>query len=392
MPTLRPSSDDSTICQERADLNRPQTWAIANYIAQNRLLFISISRKAPTKPGYPTPLRGLSDRIASFSKHLGHEQKIDAGDIKTNLALTMLKPTHCVSRSNGKNKYGKSRVRLTLCKTASSRTESSRLEKTVQYTVRNYSRGDEVAIAKIHSECFGPTSPERLMQWGRYHGVRPEDIFVGVMDGKLVSSVIVVFKQLHCGKGIYLKTAGISGVCTDSDYRKKGIVTNLMKLSLDHALRNGVSNASLLTGLYIPAHRIYERLGFIDIMTSRTHIKYIDYPFIFARWLRQLNRLLEDSKIAGRKLEGWEKTVVVIQLREVGTLSFKFGEKRFQRLKKPPKRADIEFSTDIQTYTKIMRGVLKWEDAVKTNKLIVKQGEPADIETLKRVLNWRWDD
>jgi len=269
--------------------------------------------------------------------------------------------------------------------------ETNRLEKTVQYKVRNYLKGDEVALARIFSECFGPVTSSRILQWYRISSMRPEDVFVGVIDGKLASHVSMEFKQLHHGEGVYLKTGGIGGVCTDSDYRKKGMVTNLMKFILEHAQQQGVSNASLYTSLDIPAHRIYQRLGFVDVMTWRTYIKFIQYPYVFARWLRHLNRSLKDSKIAARKLEGWEKTVI-IQLKEVGTLSFRFRKKRFQRLKKPPKRVDIEFSTDSETYTKIMRGVVQWEDAVKAEKLIVKRGELADIEMFKRILHWRWDD
>jgi len=269
--------------------------------------------------------------------------------------------------------------------------EKYRLEKPVQYTVRNYRKGDEVPLAKIFSECFGPVTPSQIVRWHRGSNVRPEDIFVGVVDGKPVSHVNMEFKQLHHGEGVYLKTAGIAGVCSDSDYRRKGIVTNLMKLALDQAEQRGFSNTSLFTGFDLPAIRIYQRLGFVDVMTWRTYIKYIDYPFIFARWVRYLNRSLKDSKIAARKLEGWEKSVV-IDLKEVVTLSFRFSEKRFQRLKKPPKRADVQFSTDLQTYEKIMRAVVQWEDAVKEGKLIVKRGEAEDIEMLKRILNWRWDD
>jgi len=265
------------------------------------------------------------------------------------------------------------------------------LEKTARYTVRNYLKGDEAAMARIFCECFGPITPNRIRRWHREGPVHPEDIFVGMVNGKLVSHVNAEFKQLHHGEGVYLKTAGIAGVCTDSDHRKKGIVTNIFKLILDHAQQKGASNASLFTGLDLSAHRIYQRFGFVDIMTWRTYIKYIDYPFIFARWLRHLNRDLKGSKIAARKLEGWEKTVV-IQLKEVGTLSFRFRKRRFQRLKTPPKRVDIEFSTDLQTYARILRGVVQWEDAVKAGTLLVKRGEPADIEMLKRILNWRWDD
>jgi len=265
------------------------------------------------------------------------------------------------------------------------------LEKPVRYTVRNYLRGDEVALAGIFSECFGPTTPRQVLQWHRRGDVRPENIFIGVVDGKLVSNVEALFKELHHGEGAYLKTAGIAAVCTDSDYRKKGVVTNLLKLILECAEQNGVSNASLFTGLDFPAHRIYQRLGFVDILTWRSYIKYIDYRSVFARWVRDLNRSLKGSKIAARKLEGWEKSVA-IQLQEVGTLSFRFRRKRFQKLRKPLKRVDIEFSTDLQTYEKVMRGVVSWEDAVKTKKLTVKRGEPADIEMLKRIWHWRWDD
>jgi len=265
------------------------------------------------------------------------------------------------------------------------------LEKPVPYRVRNYRKGDEVALAKIFSECFEPVTPRKVVQWHRIAGIRPEDVFVSVVDGKLVSHVEVVPKQLHHGEGIYLKTAGIGGVCTDSDYRKKGIVTNTLKLALDQARQRGLSNTSLFTDLEIPAHRIYQRLGFVDVTTFRTCTKYIDYPSIFARWVRQLNRSLKASKIAARRLEGWEKSIA-IQLKEVGTLSFGFRKGRFRRLKKPPLRADVEFSTDLQTYTRILRGGVQWEDMVKTGKLTVKRGEPADIEMLKRIIKWNWGE
>jgi len=263
------------------------------------------------------------------------------------------------------------------------------LERPLQYVVRNYRRGDEAHLAKLFSECFGPTTPRVIMQWYRRLKVPPEHVFIGEADGKPVSSVEVVFKQLSMGEGVYSKTCGISGVCTDSDYRNKGIVSNLMKLALEYAKNSGASSASLFTGLGIPAHRIYQRLGFFDIMTLRTYIKCLDYPSIFARWIRQLNRTLKGSKIAKKRLEGWEKSVI-IQLQEVGTLAFRFRKGRFQRLKKAPKKADIEFSTDLQTYARIMQEAVTWEDAVRADKLIVKRGEAVDIEMLKRLLQWEW--
>jgi len=262
----------------------------------------------------------------------------------------------------------------------------------VQYVVRNYRKGDEAYLARIYSECFGPTTPRLLRQLYRTNRVLPQHIFISEVDAKPVSCVEMVFKQLHLGEGVYLKTSGISGVCTDSDYRKRGIVTNLMRLSLNFAESSGASNSSLYTGLDIPAHRIYSHLGFVDIMTRRTYIKYLNFPLVFARWIRMLNRQLKDSKIAARKLQGWEKSVV-IELKEVGPLAFRFRRERFERLKKQPKKPDIVFATDLSTFTQIIReGVLDWEQTVKTRKLTWKRGEPADIEMLKRILRWMWED
>jgi hypothetical protein len=61
-------------------------------------------------------------------------------------------------------------------------------------------------------------------------------------------------------------------------------------------------------------------------------------------------------------------------------------------LAKPPKRVDIEFSTDLETYVRIRRNVVQWEDAVKSGKLEVAKGEAPDIEIFKRILHWKWDE
>lgn len=265
------------------------------------------------------------------------------------------------------------------------------METPTKHTVRNYQKGDETTIAKLLSECFGPVTPSTVRRWHRIARMRAEDVFLGIVDNKPVSHVSIELMQLHHGENVYLKTAGIGGVCTDSDYRKKGVITNLMNLALAHAQREGFSNASLFTGLTIPAHRIYLRLGFIDVLTTRFYTKFIDYRFAFSRWIRYINRSLKDSKLAVRKLEQWQKSVV-IRLREVGALSFRFDGKRFRRLGKPPKKAGIDFSTDQQTYTNMMRGIVKWSDAVEAQKLVVNRGEPADIEMLNRILTWTWSE
>lgn len=265
------------------------------------------------------------------------------------------------------------------------------LQKDTKYLVRNYRKGDEARLAEIYSECFSPVTPRRIKKWHRRVGVLPEHIFIGEVEGKLTSSVELEFQKLHLGEEVYLKTGGIAAVCTDSDYRRKGIGTNLMKQALNYTKQSGVSNSALFTDLDIPAHHIYSRMGFVDISTFQSFIKYLDYPFVFKRWIRRRNRLLKYAKIAKRKLQDWDKSVV-IDLKDVGALCFRFKCGRFQTLKKQPKTPDIVFSTDAQTYTRICWGAIEWEHAVKTRKLVVEQGEPADIEMLKRILRWMWEE
>lgn len=265
------------------------------------------------------------------------------------------------------------------------------LEKDVEIEVRTYKKGDEVRLAEIYSECFGPATPREVKKWHRRAKVLPEHVFIGEVEGKLVSSVTLEFKKLHLGEDVYVKTGGIAGVCTDSDCRRRGVATNLMKQALNYTKQSGISTSALFTDLDIPAHRIYSRFGFIDVATFQSFIKYLDYPFVFKRWIRWLNRLLKHAKIARRKLQSWEKSVV-IELQDIDTLGFRFKHGRFQMLKKSPKTPDIIFFTDVKTYDRVCRGAINWQDAVETGKLVVKKGTPADIEMLMRILRWTWEE
>jgi hypothetical protein len=104
-----------------------------------------------------------------------------------------------------------------------------------------------------------------------------------------------------------------------------------------------------------------------------------------------LNQSLKSSKVARKRLEGWDKSVRIV-LSDVGTLAFRFEKNRFLHLPKPPKKADIELSTDLKTYVKIRRGVVQWEDVVKGGWLSLTKGERADVEMLQRILRWKWDE
>ena len=152
---------------------------------------------------------------------------------------------------------------------------------------------DEAQIAQILSECFGPVTPRQLRRWLDKPGVKD---FVCEVEGKTVSHIDIEFKDLHLGEGVYLKTGGIGGVCTCSEYRRKGVMTDIMQQTLDYIKNTGVSNSALYTGLMLPAHRIYERSGFCDVQTWPFYLKILDFPYVFRLWLRDLNRSIKTSR------------------------------------------------------------------------------------------------
>jgi len=261
----------------------------------------------------------------------------------------------------------------------------------IHYTIRNYRRGDEEALIQILSECFGPSAAGEVRRKRRRLERSPESLFVGEVEGRVVSSVRVKDLKLHVGEGNYIPTCGVAGVCTDSDYRRRGIATSLLKACLQHARMRGISNASLFTATTLPAHRIYTRLGFVDITNFQVYIRYLDFKYAFKSLIRHLNRRLKWSKAARRKLSGWRR-LVVIDFEGVGPLGLRLGEDGFRTLGRPPKRPDIHLSTDVQTFTGILWDSICWEEAMKTGRLRVRRGSTEDIEMLRRILQWVWED
>lgn len=263
------------------------------------------------------------------------------------------------------------------------------MEERPKYIMRERQEGkDDVKLAQILSECFGPITPRQMRQWIQQAEGKN---FVLEIGGEVVSQVEIDIKELHLGEGVYVKTGGIGGVCTCSDFRRKGIMTNLLQQSLTYIKNSGISNSALYTGQMLPAARIYRRLGFCDVQRWPFYVKYLDYPYVFRTWLRDLNRYLKSSKIAQKTLQNWNRTIV-FELEKIGAQSFRFHNGHFQNVPKLPKSPDIVIATNVETLTRIMWGDKKFEDAVKTGKILVKHGSEADLNMLRKVLIRIWDD
>lgn len=269
------------------------------------------------------------------------------------------------------------------------------MEQEIRYHVREAQIDkDEKKLAQLLSECFDPTTPRQVRRWIRRVEKESKDwskSFVAEVDGAVVGNISVELKELHLGEGINVKTGGIGGVCTCSNYRRIGIACNLLGLSLSYVKNSGVSNSSLYTGRMLPAHRIYERFGFFDIETWCVYIKLLDFNYFFGTWLRNLNRHLKVSKIARKTLQNWDRSIV-FEFQKFGKKSIRYRHSRFERLSKPPRSPNIIISTKAETLIQVMWGEMDFWSAIRTGKMTVKQGNEADLKILKKVIIRIWGD
>jgi predicted N-acetyltransferase YhbS len=137
--------------------------------------------------------------------------------------------------------------------------------------IRTYEDGDEDEIAKLLNECFDSFRSSSLTgeTWLKVFdfdtGYRKDLAFVAEKDGRIVSHVQLVERDLTVGRAATLKIAGIANVSTLRDHRRDGISTKLIAHAIEDAKEQGFPATALFTGAQIPAHRIYQRLGLTDV-------------------------------------------------------------------------------------------------------------------------------
>jgi GNAT superfamily N-acetyltransferase len=212
--------------------------------------------------------------------------------------------------------------------------------------------------------------------------------FVAEIDGKIVGRFVLKYRDLHLGERIYVRTAAVTGVCTDPDYRKRGVATILLNAGLEFAKNDGAACSGLFTAINGPAQRVYSKLGFLDIEKFQIQSKLIDFRFMFLGRLKARSGLLKHSKLAMCSLKDWNK-VVVLEILGEDTIAFKHRGANFQPLESPKKK-DVVISTDAKTLYELMDAGTSWKDVANSGKLKIKQGIQEDVEKAFQILQWNW--
>jgi predicted N-acetyltransferase YhbS len=104
-------------------------------------------------------------------------------------------------------------------------------------------------------------------------------------DGKDVSHLNIVPRPFHVGPAVQVRMAGIAGVATQPEYRRRGYARRVFSQAMQQIRQQGYSCAGLYTGADIVAHRLYRRFGFVDVLVHRYPVKVLDMPALVARRL-----------------------------------------------------------------------------------------------------------
>ena len=187
-------------------------------------------------------------------------------------------------------------------------------------TIRTYEPGDEEGIASLLRTCFDTfrnygLDGERWLEYLRINpGMKPEGAYILEEEGRIVSHVQVVEKDLRTPLGV-VKVAGIANVSTHPDFRGRGYASTLLRRALKDYKDKGFPLSGLFTGFASGPQRIYRRLGFTDVALDRYHlapmmdaekfassVKYISVSEFVDQNLKAIASIYKD---VGAMFSGW---------------------------------------------------------------------------------------
>jgi ribosomal protein S18 acetylase RimI-like enzyme len=131
------------------------------------------------------------------------------------------------------------------------------------FRVRELHRGELDALLTCFQAAFGiDTASIAIVRNSLVNDpyFRPERVRVGVLDGQIVSHVVILHRAAYVGNQV-VTVAGITGVATHPEYQRRGFGTRVM----DDALRVIRHRGYHLAMLHTRVPGFFVRLGFIEV-------------------------------------------------------------------------------------------------------------------------------
>jgi len=155
---------------------------------------------------------------------------------------------------------------------------------------REYAESDLPSICKVLQAAFNiyaqiNFSPEYIKELREVDdGIRKGTIYVAEVNDNIVSVAMIVRRELSLYPS-FLPTAGIANVGTMPGYRGRGLARNLLTYALRDLREKGYSASALFVSYGVPAHRIYRRLGFYDVVIYNNRVCVLENIDHAVKWL-----------------------------------------------------------------------------------------------------------
>lgn len=187
--------------------------------------------------------------------------------------------------------------------------------------------------------------------------------------GKDVSHLYLGPRRVRVGARGEVRMAGISGVATDPEFRRRGLAGRVFRRAMEEIGHEGYSCLGLFTGIDIVAHRLYRTFGFTDIGRERPGFKLLD-PAAFAA--AALSRLVVSDKGGGAASQRpWMLRLELHPHRAVHLLLY---QREARVVERPRRKPDLTLSMSGGTFAGLCSGSITPQHA-EAAKLINWHGQ-----------------
>jgi hypothetical protein len=188
--------------------------------------------------------------------------------------------------------------------------------------------------------------------------------------GKDVSRVYVLPELISVGPAGRVMMAGIGGVGTEREHRRKGLMRRVYARAMREIARDGYSCSGLFTGTVIVAHRIYREFGYVDVSIQRGVRKLLDPK---AAVVRALSRLAKEDAFSG-----WQG-VVAVALPSHPPVHVRIGNGEAKAVGRAPKRVHLSIAASPGALGSLIGGGMSL-DYARAASLVEWRGESEACE------------
>ena len=194
--------------------------------------------------------------------------------------------------------------------------------------------------------------------------------------GRDVSHLVFMPRRLRMGAKGVVRMAAIGGVGTKAEFRRRGLMRQVLARTMEEIGGKGYSCVGLYTSTRIVAHRLYRRFGLVDVARSVQAYKLLDPGRFVCQALSDMLRGLPG---------GGSPMLVRAELRPHEAVLLRVDESGVRLLTGPPREPHLSLAMSSQTFVALWQGEMTFRYAEEAN-LVEWRGSESSYRRLTEAL------